>query len=62
MYPNEALKRLREFVKSWEDDSIHEMKQEDLLQLYCDFAEQFHALDEWMSRDGVFPTAWYTRN
>lgn len=53
MDPNAALERLRELAKR-----IHSTDK-DLFDLADEMATTFEGLDDWLSRGGVFPKAWF---
>lgn len=54
MDPDEALKRCRELAKRVEDATYAEECEVAGL----DLAEQFKALDEWLSKGGFAPREW----
>lgn len=54
MDPNETLKRLREIVSEFREDSDGEMD----LDAMSDMVDHFEALDEWIAKGGFLPKAW----
>lgn len=56
MDPNEALAMLRQYADAMKVTSRHETER--VYRIASTLAEQFEALDEWLSRGGFPPEAW----
>jgi len=55
MDPNEALAAIRTLVAVLRDDKVDA----DMLQAHAEaIADNFEALDEWLSHEGFLPAAW----
>jgi len=53
MDPNEALEGMRTLVAQVHNDEVAEPQVHNVA-----MAEQFEALDEWLSHEGFLPAAW----
>ena len=60
MDPNEALRIIRLLIAQMrvEDGPVSGQVADQFIQHARDLAEQFEALDEWLSSEGFLPGAW----